>query len=235
MIGSSNKTTKESGMNQLQFLRQQDLGQRWGISPRTLEKWRWQGEGPRFVKIGGRIRYRIEDVEAWEAIHILSSTAEIRRSNAKLLPEGDACAHATPSGKGEKQMLIQHVGDGFIQDLPRDIALVFIKAKRAIAVEDMMPVVHKMKNKLDDKTISDMSNEIQSYFVVDSPFEVDAIRTEVAIIKAAVERLKQSQFVDKECADLAFEIWATVEDLIHDSSVDNMITREEEEIIKSDD
>jgi len=77
-------------MNQLQFLRQRDLAQRWGFSPRTLEKWRWQGEGPRFVKIGGRIRYRIEDVEAWEAIHILSSTAEISRSSGKLLPEGVA-------------------------------------------------------------------------------------------------------------------------------------------------
>jgi Xaa-Pro aminopeptidase len=132
-------------------------------------------------------------------------------------------------------MLVQHFGDGFIQDLPRDIALVFIEAKRAVAVENMIPVIHKMKNKIDDKTISDMSNEIQSYFVVDSPIEVDAIRTEVAIIKAAVERLKQSEFVDKDCAELAFEIWATVEDLIQDSSVDNMITQEEEDIIKSDD
>lgn len=29
-----------------QFLNQIDLSRRWGISARTLEQWRWRGEGP---------------------------------------------------------------------------------------------------------------------------------------------------------------------------------------------
>jgi excisionase family DNA binding protein len=49
------------------FLSQSELAKRWGISPRTLERWRWAGEGLRFVKIGGLVRYRLEDVEAYEA------------------------------------------------------------------------------------------------------------------------------------------------------------------------
>lgn len=49
------------------FINQSDLAKRWGISPRTLERWRWVGEGPRFLKIGGLVRYRLEDVEAYEA------------------------------------------------------------------------------------------------------------------------------------------------------------------------
>lgn len=48
-------------------LTQQDVSRRWRISPRTLERWRWQGEGPRFLKIGGRVVYRLQDVEAFEA------------------------------------------------------------------------------------------------------------------------------------------------------------------------
>lgn len=48
-------------------LTQQDVARRWRISPRTLERWRWQGEGPRFLKIGGRVVYRLQDVEAFEA------------------------------------------------------------------------------------------------------------------------------------------------------------------------
>ena len=48
-------------------LNQIDLARRWKISHRTLERWRWAGTGPRYVKIGGRVLYRLEDVEAYEA------------------------------------------------------------------------------------------------------------------------------------------------------------------------
>ena len=47
-------------------LNQIELAARWKISPRTLERWRWTGEGPRFMKLGGRVIYRIDDVEAFE-------------------------------------------------------------------------------------------------------------------------------------------------------------------------
>jgi hypothetical protein len=30
------------------LLHQTDLSRRWKVSPRTLERWRWQGKGPRF-------------------------------------------------------------------------------------------------------------------------------------------------------------------------------------------
>jgi len=36
------------------------------LAPSTLERFRQQGRGPRFVRLGGRaIRYRFEDLEAW--------------------------------------------------------------------------------------------------------------------------------------------------------------------------
>jgi len=41
-------------------------GARWKISHRTLERWRWAQEGPRYLKIGGRVVYRVSDVEAFE-------------------------------------------------------------------------------------------------------------------------------------------------------------------------
>jgi hypothetical protein len=43
------------------------LSKRWSISPRTLQKWRQEGKGPAYLKLGGRIVYRLADVEAWEA------------------------------------------------------------------------------------------------------------------------------------------------------------------------
>ncbi|UYP68518.1 helix-turn-helix domain-containing protein [Thalassobacter stenotrophicus] len=47
-------------------LNQVELAARWKISPRTLERWRYTGDGPRFIKLGGRVIYRIADVEAFE-------------------------------------------------------------------------------------------------------------------------------------------------------------------------
>jgi Helix-turn-helix domain len=58
-------------------LSQVELAQRWGISPRTLERWRWLGQGPKFLKLGGRVVYRIQDVENYEAEQLRSSTTEL--------------------------------------------------------------------------------------------------------------------------------------------------------------
>jgi hypothetical protein len=51
----------------LRHLGQTDLARRWRMSPRTLERWRWLKTGPRYLKIGGRVVYRLEDIEAYEA------------------------------------------------------------------------------------------------------------------------------------------------------------------------
>ena len=47
-------------------LSQIELAARWKISHRTLERWRWAQEGPRYLKIGGRVVCRVSDVEAFE-------------------------------------------------------------------------------------------------------------------------------------------------------------------------
>jgi len=59
-------------------LRQKDLAARWHVSPRTLERWRWLGTGPTFLKVGGRVIYRLEDVEAYERAQLRErDTAEV--------------------------------------------------------------------------------------------------------------------------------------------------------------
>lgn len=37
------------------------------IAKATLAKWRWNGNGPAFVKLGARVMYRRDDLEAWIA------------------------------------------------------------------------------------------------------------------------------------------------------------------------
>lgn len=31
----------------------------------TLNRWRWAGKGPRFYKVGGAVRYKLADLEAF--------------------------------------------------------------------------------------------------------------------------------------------------------------------------
>lgn len=45
------------------------LAHRWSMSPRTLQRWRQDGDGPAYLKLGGRVVYRLTDVEAWEREH----------------------------------------------------------------------------------------------------------------------------------------------------------------------
>ena len=63
----------------LRHLSQIELAARWNISHRTLERWRWTGEGPKFSKLGGRVIYRLEDVEAFEVEQIRGSDHEPHR------------------------------------------------------------------------------------------------------------------------------------------------------------
>jgi hypothetical protein len=56
-----------SGSRQPDHLRQADLAARWRLSPRTLERWRWLKLGPPYLKVGGRVVYRLKDILAYEA------------------------------------------------------------------------------------------------------------------------------------------------------------------------
>ena len=53
----------------VRHLTTEELAERLGgdISPRTLEGWRRDGTGPKFIRPGGqKVRYREIDIEAWE-------------------------------------------------------------------------------------------------------------------------------------------------------------------------
>jgi hypothetical protein len=69
-----------------ELLTQTALARRWKLSPRTLERWRWLGRGPQYMKVGGQVRYRLPDIEAYEAAQLratsipanIKSTAPLR-------------------------------------------------------------------------------------------------------------------------------------------------------------
>lgn len=49
-----------------EMLLQGELARRWKLSPRTLERFRYEKKGPPYVRIGGRVVYRVTDIETFE-------------------------------------------------------------------------------------------------------------------------------------------------------------------------
>lgn len=62
---------------QTTFLTSDALAVRWFVSPNTLSQWRWNGKGPQFLKIGGRVLYRLHDVEAFEEQKCRQNTSRL--------------------------------------------------------------------------------------------------------------------------------------------------------------
>ena len=55
-------------------LTQTELAERLRLSEATLERWRTESGGPLFLKLGNQVRYRLQDVEAFEEAALRGST-----------------------------------------------------------------------------------------------------------------------------------------------------------------
>lgn len=58
------------------YLRTPEAARFLSLSGRTLEKHRCYGTGPRYSKIGGRVVYRVEDLQAWAERGAKQSTSD---------------------------------------------------------------------------------------------------------------------------------------------------------------
>lgn len=46
------------------------------LSELTLRKWRWEGKGPRYIKIGRKVAYKKEDLSNWIDSQSRTSTSD---------------------------------------------------------------------------------------------------------------------------------------------------------------
>ncbi|OJW51125.1 MAG: hypothetical protein BGO67_12410 [Alphaproteobacteria bacterium 41-28] len=60
-----------------------ELADRWYLQPSTLDQWRWNGKGPRSMRIGRHIFYRIQDVEAYEEKKARKSTSSFNEEELR--------------------------------------------------------------------------------------------------------------------------------------------------------
>ncbi|MBS0272307.1 MAG: DNA-binding protein [Proteobacteria bacterium] len=77
---------------------EEELALRWKITPITLSHWRWSGRGPRFLKIGRHVFYRVQDIEAFEEQKAKKSTTyvpqlELLQGNTRKLECGRRVNH----------------------------------------------------------------------------------------------------------------------------------------------
>lgn len=61
-------------------LSETELAQRWGVSPKTLQRWRTEGRGPKYLKLSKRVTYPLEAIMEYEhdALHVSTSERAVR-------------------------------------------------------------------------------------------------------------------------------------------------------------
>jgi hypothetical protein len=59
-----------------ELLTEQMLAHRWHCSTSRLQRWRADRKGPAFLKIGGKVLYRLEDLGDYEKAHIVQAQSD---------------------------------------------------------------------------------------------------------------------------------------------------------------
>jgi predicted DNA-binding transcriptional regulator AlpA len=78
------------------YVRTHEAARLLGISPRTLEKYRCHGSGPTFRKLGGRVVYAIDDLEAWADQAACRSTSDPHYDKARAAGRTNANVRTAP-------------------------------------------------------------------------------------------------------------------------------------------
>ena len=76
------------------YVRTHEAARLLGLSARTLEKYRCHGSGPTFRKLGGRVVYAIEDLEAWADQAACRSTSDPHYNEARAAGRIDTNSQA---------------------------------------------------------------------------------------------------------------------------------------------
>ena len=57
-------------------LNENEVANRWGVSPKTLQRWRSEGRGPKYLKLSKRVSYPLDAVIDFETNALHDSTSE---------------------------------------------------------------------------------------------------------------------------------------------------------------
>ena len=77
----------------LTHFKQKQLATLWGVSQATLEQWRSEGIGPKYLKLNGRVIYRKTDIETYEKSCIVTPACD---HHYRTGSQTDSCSSARP-------------------------------------------------------------------------------------------------------------------------------------------
>jgi len=75
-VGHARGRTTQRGVSPERLaIDEYELAARWGLSVRTIRRWRQEHLGPVFCKLGARVTYLISEIEAFEQRNARHSTS----------------------------------------------------------------------------------------------------------------------------------------------------------------
>lgn len=84
-----------------------DLSARWGVNVKTLKRWRNEGRGPRYIKIGRSVTYLPKDIEHFET-HALygRSRGAVESLQLDMSPQSSSRAVVTAGPRSPQQEIV---------------------------------------------------------------------------------------------------------------------------------
>lgn len=82
-----------------------ELAERWGLSTKTLDRWRNKGDGPPYLKFGSAVRYRMEDVIEFERRAVIRKTCRQKALRQTVNVSDDRTEEPVP----EKRLYVRDV------------------------------------------------------------------------------------------------------------------------------
>ncbi len=75
-------TTQSKSLAAL-LIDEKEAKERYGMSRAWFQRKRWEGGGPPFIKLAGRVLYPVAGTDTWFANHLVDSTSQGRATNEK--------------------------------------------------------------------------------------------------------------------------------------------------------
>ena len=127
-------------------LSENELAQHWGLSPKTLQRWRSEGRGPRYLKLSKRVVYPLAEIRTFESNALYASTSErvsvvMSPSISNLLTVKEAAAATSlPAYMFSSKRIREAVG----------LPCVHVNSSVRFNLEEVMNWARHKSNQLDD-------------------------------------------------------------------------------------